>query len=701
MKLLKYLASFAAVAGMLSACTTDLDTVEALPIENATPATIHPLTEDIVITADNQGEEVTFSWDAADFGVATPVNYSIWAAYADTEKEIFSNITKTSFTATLEQLNQPLYNDMKLPAEEPAAVAFRIGASIGEGYQTIFSESSTINVTVTAAEKRYPVIWVIGDYCSWDFAKAQNLYSFSADETNYEGFIDFGDKAKNGFKISGAAGWDDSCNWGTDGTAPAAEASSVQLINAGSSSDLKCYSKRFYKFAFSRDNLMLEVKNSFNQLGVVGGFTGWADGKDVVMNFNPEKRRFWADVENLSGEFKFRADGGWDVNWGADGSEGKLKPGGDNINVTEAGNYRVYAYLSNSEELRFELDTEMYGQPEAGAPADPTQPDPDQPVEPEVESGGKRIYLNNNDGWKATYLYTWNNDGTSTGLTNKWPGMEMTGKETIDGVDYVYYEMPATTDGLTISLIFNNNDDKQTSNIEGYKLDRNLYFTMTGGVVTEQIVEEVSFKLYAHSDAGWAKMYLWAWDNDGNNYSGGNWPGVEMTEKETVDGVEYFVYTLPASVTGKTLNFIFSNDEKAQTQNLEGYLIDKDLYFTIDANNYGSLVGAAPVPDVWAICGTVNNWGDTIMTETNGEWVVTDVSLVTTHEFKFRVKGGWVTQFGVTDGNVAYAPGQQIALDGGNNPATIKVSENGTYDIYLYPEEAVAYIMPKGQRPAR
>lgn len=693
MKLLKYIIPFAAVAGMLSACTSDLDTVQTVSIENAVAPTIHAFSEPIVVTADNQEDIVLISWDAADFGAKTQINYSILASYQETTLTLFNGISETSYSTTKGALNQRFYNDLGLPVEEAVTVEFFIGATVGVGYETIYSNRTQVEFTATLAEKQYPVIYVIGDFCGWVFDTAPNLYNFTEDETTYEGFIDFGGKAANGFKLTGVAAWDDSCNWGTGDDTPAEEASSVQLITSGGSGNLTCYSKRFYKFSFNTSTLLLEKLYSFDQLGISGDCTGWG-AEDVVMDFNSAKRRFWADVENLSGEFKFRADGDWATNWGVGEGENALAVNGGNIIVAEAGNYRVYAYLSNSNELYYELDAKMYGQEESAVVETPEVPE-----EPEVESGGKYIYLNNNDGWEATYLYTWCDDGTSTGLTGTWPGKEMTGKVTIAGTEYVYYEMPASTDGLTINMIFNNNAGTQTANLEGYTLDRNLYFTMTGKEVTEQFVEEVSFKLYAHSDAEWPQMYLWMWDDDNNNYSGGTWPGVEMTETETVDGVDYFVYELPTTLTGKTLNFIFSYGS-SQTQNLEGYLIDRNLYFTIDETNHGALVGADD-PDIWSICGTINNWQDTNMTETDGEWVVTDVTLVTTDEFKFRLNGAWTSQFGVVDGDYPYAPSEKIFLATGSNPDSIKVSENGTYDIYFYPDEAVAYIMPLGERPTR
>ena len=41
---------------------------------------------------------------------------------------------------------------------------------------------------------------------------------------NYQGMVDFGEKAASGFKITGIAGWQDDCNWGTDSSAAAPEA---------------------------------------------------------------------------------------------------------------------------------------------------------------------------------------------------------------------------------------------------------------------------------------------------------------------------------------------------------------------------------------------------------------------------------------------------------------------------------------------
>lgn len=57
-------------------------------------------------------------------------------------------------------------------------------------------------MTVTTAERTYPTVWVIGDYCGWNHGKSQFLFSFSGDEITYEAIVDFGEKAANGFKLT-------------------------------------------------------------------------------------------------------------------------------------------------------------------------------------------------------------------------------------------------------------------------------------------------------------------------------------------------------------------------------------------------------------------------------------------------------------------------------------------------------------------
>lgn len=99
-----------------------------------------------------------------------------------------------------------------------------------------------------------------------------------------------------------------------------------------------------------------------------------------------------------------------------------------------------------------------------------------------------------------------------------------------------------------------------------------------------------TYKLYFNNAQAWSKVYVYAWDS-ANNELFGQWPGVEITDKETVEEVEYFAYTLPAELTGKTINLIFNNNEGQQTADIKDVLVNENTFYT----NY---VEPAPEPTV-------------------------------------------------------------------------------------------------------
>ena len=211
MKITRYAMMLAAAGTLLSACQK-LDETRAYDPDKVVPPVLHALPEEIVITSDNMSTTQVFTWDGADFGVRTQINYSIEASYRDDAKQVlFTGISGTSSEQTYESLNNllalPVENGgLGLPSEEPSEVKFYVSATIGTDFEKYYSEPVTVRMTVTSADPTYPEVWVIGDYCGWSFDSAQKLFSFSGDEIAYEGVVDFGDKAANGFKLSGEAG---------------------------------------------------------------------------------------------------------------------------------------------------------------------------------------------------------------------------------------------------------------------------------------------------------------------------------------------------------------------------------------------------------------------------------------------------------------------------------------------------------------
>lgn len=88
------------------------------------------------------------------------------------------------------------------------------------------------------------------------------------------------------------------------------------------------------------------------------------------------------------------------------------------------------------------------------------------------------------------------------------------------------------------------------------------------------------YKLYLENVDGWENVFVYAWDAEGTQILG-EWPGVEMTEKETIDEVEYFAYTLSSELNGKTISVIFNNGNNGkQTADITGVELTKDNTFT-------------------------------------------------------------------------------------------------------------------------
>jgi hypothetical protein len=78
-----------------------------------------------------------------------------------------------------------------------------------------------------------------------------------------------------------------------------------------------------------------------NRWGVIGSATAGGWDADQNMTWDGANNVFTATIPLTAGEFKFRANDGWDVNYGDTGADGTLEPGGNNIAIAEAGNYTI------------------------------------------------------------------------------------------------------------------------------------------------------------------------------------------------------------------------------------------------------------------------------------------------------------------------------------------------------------------------
>ena len=374
MKITKYLTMLAAVVGMTAACQKE-EFVTFNP-DNVVAPVLHAV-EDIVVTVDNKSEAVTFTWDAADFGVKTQIYYSLDMAKGDKVVNLFTGVSGTSMNVSMDNINNKAFNDLEIPSGEAGEVVFTLSAKLNVGASYAAAPVKAM-VTPTAAEKEYAKMWVVGSYNGWAHdASNQFLFNFAEDGVAYTGVVDFGeDHSANEFKITGG-GWgnDEHSATGTN----AEEAATVTMVAGGGDNVAAYKAKRYYHLTFDKSAPSLSKNYSFDQVGIIGLNGDWEN--DIVMTFSKSKQRFYADIEvPAATEMKFRMDADWGVNFGGDMKA--LSNGGDNIKI-EAGNYRVYFNMNNLSAVTCVLDAKMYGQEEEVA--GPVEPEP--PVDEPAASG--------------------------------------------------------------------------------------------------------------------------------------------------------------------------------------------------------------------------------------------------------------------------------------------------------------------------
>lgn len=223
------------------------------------------------------------------------------------------------------------------------------------------------------------------------------------------------------------------------------------------------------------------------------------------------------------------------------------------------------------------------------------------------------------------------------------------------------------------------------------------------GFITQQFT-----KVYCDVSAtGWETVGVWAWTDateeaEGQNFTGGAWPGVALTTVESVDGKSYYVWEAPKELVGQTIGFIVNQfvDGGEQTIDLkvtvkaEGnfvVLTEKDASGKWLASVDGKdAVAPEPEPEkpapsmtldghTWDIAGSFNNWGGGLVMSVANGWAVASFDAEAGAEFKVRADNGWDISYGVTDNSNLPVDGTEF--DAIFNKGNLKVAEAGNYTL--------------------
>ena len=734
MKITKYFLSMAAAIGMIAGCQKP-DMVQIAAPEDVVAPVLEAVEGPIEITPSNMVDgKVAFTWSLADYGVMTQVNYSLEAATAanpDTKVTITSGITanaealeagKISTEIAYEALNAILFNDLKLNDGVAEDVLFTIASKVGE-YAPVYSNSVAVSCKVTAAEKQYPKLTVAGSYAynNWTPGKGQFVFDFEGTDAKYSGVIDFGeDVSALQFKFVGEA-------WGNNefsvpaGETQAPEAAELPLVAGGGDNIAAYTTHRFYSLTLDKATPKLIKNFSFNQIGVIGSFNGWA--ADVVMNFNAEKQRFYADVEFAEdGQFKLRADADWALNWGAE-AFGMTVSNGDGNLEAKAGNYRIYANMNNPAAMTIELNAGMYGKEEpVGGSTTPDTPEP-EPT-PVVGWGLVGEY----NGWGAEADVMLASDGTF--LTAKGVALSGQVKFRKDGDWAVNFGAPGEVEPVEIAV---NTELELVANGKNFTIAEGTYDVYLdeanakawfindgsypgGGAAPEAsewgIVGQVNgwaapdITMYKTATEGLFVAYKVEMPDGGFKIrANGVWDDTANYGLAAAGPVEVdHAYDLICSGGSGDMTLV------AGTYDIWFDLTNTKVYIMTPGKPISEAVGgevvtppAPPTPEdaVWGVVGTITNWTDNadINMVEEGDWLVAKgVALTTTDEFKFRTNGTWGTErTATTTEPVAINTEYEAAAGSGN----IKVAVDGTFDLYLAKTLDKFYVMTAGLTPGQ
>ncbi|OAV44339.1 hypothetical protein A3850_007455 [Lewinella sp. 4G2] len=303
-----------------------------------------------IVTEENLGEDMTtFSWSAADFGVATAVNYILEADLAGNDFadpiRLVPSTTATDGSITYATVNSFLLGREVAPGT-PTEIQTRVRAFVGraeDGNETV-SSVTTLVVTPFEAAREFPQYYVPGAYQGWS-PGADNvgrLYSID-DNGVYRGFVNFGNEGSE-YKITDQANWDNGI-FGASGEEGVLTSPGDNLVSPGTG---------FHYLDFNVNDL--SFTQTATSWGIIGSGTptGWDSDTDLV--FNEADGTLSITLDLLGGQdadgndyaFKFRANDAWDTDFGDNDADGTLDFGGANIAIAESGNYTVTMNLQQA-----------------------------------------------------------------------------------------------------------------------------------------------------------------------------------------------------------------------------------------------------------------------------------------------------------------------------------------------------------------
>ena len=332
MKKIKLTLFIAVVGLLLVSCKRDI--TEPVISSNPTSPTLSDLSVSGAFNISNANGLVTFSWSAANYGFESSTTYTVQlSSTSDFSDNIVDLLTtqNLSGTAKVSEINDKLLA-WNFSIGSSATIYYRVSASVTSSLAPIYSATKSTSLTPYDAVVNYPMIYVPGAYQGWSpGAENGRLYS-------YEGIVRIidGTNASSDFKITSDPDWNHT-NWGGTLTKSGDNYSGI-LDPAGDN-----YTVDAGVYAITVDVSALTISlTKTDDWGIIGSAVPPYDwSADVDMFYNGQRKMWEITADFVAGDFKFRANDAWDLNYGDTGADGTLDAGGDNIALPSDGNYTI------------------------------------------------------------------------------------------------------------------------------------------------------------------------------------------------------------------------------------------------------------------------------------------------------------------------------------------------------------------------
>ena len=295
--------------------------------------------------ANANNDAVKFTYTPATFGFDAAVSYVLQIAKggtsfasASTTEVGLTNASPMEKTFKVVDFNRELLKIINYGTATPVEV--RVKATVAAAAPPSYSNVVTITATAYRDIIKYTfpnALNIAGNFQGWDpFTAPQIVKQNNGGYNGFEGYIVF-NAATPEFKMVKGDNW---------GAGDYGSAGAGTLGNGGPNLTLPSGGAGltgYYRVRANTTNLTWGY-TKINTWGIIGAFNGW--GSSVPLTFNASTG-VWSITRDMpTGEFKFRANDDWGINFGDNNADFKPEYDGSNLNISVAGNYTISLDLS-------------------------------------------------------------------------------------------------------------------------------------------------------------------------------------------------------------------------------------------------------------------------------------------------------------------------------------------------------------------